>query len=174
MKDLSLIIKDGFALTVGIIVLMMNLNLHTQNMLLKPAEFLHSLGHILGHKLAARGTRMSIPHEGIWSNWSWCWLGLLHIEPLNLVCHTLLAEIMILESVFDEPHDEGSIGKGAPADHSIKHLIEDKVHHIKREIRIRVGGLGTTMSEDEKIHQGATNSIVVTSTRSNILPVRYA
>jgi hypothetical protein len=96
--------KDGFAFTISIIVLMMNLNLHAQNMLLKPAQLLPSLGHILGHKLAAGGTRTSISHEGIWSswsNWSWCWLGLLHREPLNLVRHTLLAEIMFLESIFD-------------------------------------------------------------------------
>jgi hypothetical protein len=142
-------------------------------MLLKPAQPLHSLGHILGHKLATWGTRTSIPHEGIWTNWTnWsrCWLGLLHIEPLNLVGHTLLAEIMILASVFDEPHDERSIWKRTLADHSIKHLIEDKIHHIKREIRIRIGRLSTTMSKDEKIHQRASDSIVVASTWSNVLP----
>jgi hypothetical protein len=68
MKDLSLVIKDDFALTVSIIVLMMNLDLYTQNMLLKPAQLLHSLGHILGHKLT-RGTRTSSSHRGIWSDW---------------------------------------------------------------------------------------------------------
>jgi hypothetical protein len=77
---------------------------------------------------------------------------------------------MILEFVLDEPHDKGGIRKGAPADHSIKHLVEDKVHHIEREVRIRVGGLGTLMGIDEKIHQGATDSIIVASTWSNVFP----
>jgi hypothetical protein len=77
---------------------------------------------------------------------------------------------MILASVFDEPHDERSIWKKALADHSIKHLIEDKIHHIKREICIRIGRLSTTMSKDEKIYQRASDSVVVASTWSNVLP----
>jgi hypothetical protein len=116
---------------------------------------------------------MSIPHERIWTNgtnWSRSWLVLLHIEPLNLVGHTLLAEIMTLASVFDEAHDERSVWKRTPADHSIIHLIEDKVHHIKSEIRIPVGIRGTTMRIDEKIHQRASDSIIVPSTWSNVLP----
>jgi hypothetical protein len=70
----------------------------------------------------------------------------------HIVGHTLLAEIMILASVFDVPHDERSVWKRTLADHSIIHLIEDKVHHIKSEIHIRVGRRGTTMRIDEKIH----------------------
>jgi hypothetical protein len=88
MKNLTLSIKDRLALTISIIVLTMNLNLHAKNMLLKPAQLPHSLGHILGHKLATWHTRTSISHESIGTNEtnrSWSWLVLLHIELLNLV-----------------------------------------------------------------------------------------
>jgi hypothetical protein len=148
----------------------MYLHLHAKNMLLKPDQFLHFLGHILGHKLAPWHTRTSISHEGIGTNGSCSWLVLLHIELLDLVRHTLTAEILTLASVNDELHDIGSVRKRTLADHSIKHLIEDKVHNIKSEVCSRIGGRGTLMGIDEKIHQRASDSIVVPSTWSNILP----
>jgi hypothetical protein len=77
---------------------------------------------------------------------------------------------MTLASVYDELHDERSVWKRSPADHRIIHLVEDKVHHVKSEIRIRVGRRGTTMRIDEKIHQRASDSIVIPSTWSNVLP----
>ena len=84
-----------------------------------------------------------------------------------------LSEAEIQCSVLDEHPNIWCIRNGCPANHSIKHLSIDVIHHIQLVVRSRVGVICHLIGKVEQVDERRADGIIVTTTWSNVHPEEF-
>jgi hypothetical protein len=116
VKDLLLSVHDGLALHISLVVLLMNLHIHTEDVLLKPRKLLEFPSSGPGSSRLSMGWSIgaSIPHKSVrvsnmTSGGSNSRPLPLDVQPLHFVIF-ICRQLRIIQHMVDEQHDVGGDG----------------------------------------------------------------